>query len=63
MSSKYSVAIVLSLFLHGVLAAILLANVNFSDNEVPKPTPMQMTAIEAVTVDKTKLDQQVKRLQ
>lgn len=62
-SNSYSLPIIFSVLLHGAIAVVLLANVDFSDK--PKPVVMQASTkpiINAVAVDNKKLEQQINKI-
>jgi len=60
-SSKYSVPIALSLAIHSVLGAVLLFG-DFSSLPKPTPTAVQMEPIQAVAIDKSKVEAQINKI-
>jgi len=60
-SSKYSLPLVLSFTIHIVLAGILLLG-DFSSPPKPTPTSVQMEPIQAVIVEKSKVEAQINKI-
>lgn len=61
MSPKYSTPLALSFTIHIVLAVVLLWG-NFSTPPKPTPTVVQMEPIQAVVVEKSKVDAQINKI-
>ena len=61
MSSKYSIPIALSLSIHAVLALVLLFG-DFSSPPKPTPTSAPMQPIQAVVIDKSKVEAQINKI-
>lgn len=61
MSSKYSIPIALSLVMHVALAMVLLFG-DFSSSPKPTPTAVQMEPIQAVAIDKSKVEAQINKI-
>ena len=61
MSSKYSVPLALSVGIHFVLAAVLLLG-DFSTPPKPTPSAVPMEPIQAVVVERSKVDAQINKI-